>query len=161
MNIAKALKVKSRIINRLNEVQRHITLYNSCESNVKNRCASGDNDVSVKLTELTGLYTDLVSIKTAIAKANRGIFEKLEDLAQRKAFLTYISGINTNEGKQILNYGPDGTPKTFNVIVATVTEAQKQSLKENIQKDIEDLQDAIDAYNATTEVKVVLNTFKV
>jgi hypothetical protein len=145
ITLAKALKVKNRLAGRLAKVQTDIETYNSVlEGQV------GQVDVSALVKNREELVTALVAIKTTINEANREIQGAIYDLAEKKASVQFLNGINTRHGVQPAAY--PGQPDYK--YVATLKKADVDALAQRLETEIDQLQDKIDAFNHRTTVAV-------
>jgi len=147
MNIASALKNKNRIAGEIAKLQKKI---------IANNLYIGDTkkfDTIVLTDNLNAERQKLVDLKVRIAKANVGIAQELVELAEAKAQLTYLTSLERYVGvaevKGIAGYGErEKEVITYSQITAGVLD---KALGE-AQKLINDLQDKVDAFNATTSV---------
>jgi hypothetical protein len=152
MNIAQALKEKNRIAGRIVNLQKLIEKYNRYHSN-----ETPVENVSDLWEKLLDEKASLINLKAKIQRANGCIADELVGLAEAKAMLTYltqlenISGVN---GKTEQVYDR----KTGAYITSDYTLEHCFDIKsvrskiEFYQKSVEDLQDVVDNYNATTTV---------
>ena len=147
MTIARALKEKNRIANKLSLVRTRIRNQNSIESNIKRTF-----DINALLQEEHGLYNRLVAVKKAIAVANIEIAEKLIRMSEMKGAIEWYRSIPTKEGTfQEPSYRDGTITRTFTVVL---TEQEIIKITEEIQKEIETLQDEIDEFNATKFIDI-------
>lgn len=146
MKLAKALKEKNRLAGEVNRLHELIARENS--RNVK---SSSTVDVGAVWVELQNAKEKLIAIKTAIFKANVGIYEKIVRMAELKGEASWLSDLNTNNEKEERPYG----------VGMIVTENKAHFKREDVDKMTKDLQDTIaklqdelDEYNATVTVEV-------
>jgi cell fate (sporulation/competence/biofilm development) regulator YmcA (YheA/YmcA/DUF963 family) len=100
--------------------------------------------------EVINKRDDLIKFKTAIHLTSEPIREKIFRLSELKNYLSNLNRLNTTEGNvKSRGYGTEDVT----TYACTINEIQKQSLLESIQTEIEDIQDEIDTFNATTELK--------
>ena len=144
MKLAKALKEKNRLVG---EVNRLKTLF--ARENSRNVKASSKIDAEKVWNEMVEASHKLIVIKAAIFKANTGIYEKIVRMGELKALAVWLPTVDTNNEKVENSYGT----------IATVTEHKAWMTQEGVdnqivafQKEIAELQDAVDEYNATIEV---------
>lgn len=145
MNLAKALKEKNRLVGEINRIKGIIARENSHD--VRNPSTVNVQD----LYDLLNTTVDtLVSLKTCIFKANIGIYAEITKLGELKSFAEWLRGLPVREGlEETQGFGGTLYSKTF---TATIKQSDVDKIIANIQNRINDLQDTIDTYNATTDV---------
>lgn len=152
MNIAQGLKEKNRIAGRIVNLQNLINKYNrrlSNETPVENV-----NDLWEKLlTE----KANLAKLKASIQRANAGIAEELVNLAEAKGMLAYLTSLEGTSGvggktEQIYDRKTGGYTQSEYTIEYAFDVKDIRSKIETYQKIVEDLQDRVDNYNATTSI---------
>jgi hypothetical protein len=149
MTIARALKEKNRIAGRLNTVRTRIANYNSCEITNNKR----PFDIEELFQENKKLEENLVAIKAGISRANAGIVDKINKLGEIKAEITWLNNVSTREGKYTENGYGGKIEREFTAVISANKIVQET---EALQKECEDLQDEIDAYNASHSVDIEL-----
>jgi hypothetical protein len=150
MTIVKALKEKNRIAGRIAKLQRDVEKYNHFEGVNTNDFNSRD-----LLRSLQEEWAFLIDIKTKIAKANNGIADKLVNLTEAKAELSFWEGFRAGQAEETTLERRYIGGQTVEVSVLGGYTIPNKEIQENInrvQKLIEDLQDEIDNYNATTQI---------
>lgn len=140
ISLAKALKIKNRLAGRLAKVTQTITAYNSI---VDGRLKEANVGEAVK--ERAQLVDALIKLKTAIYEGNRGIYQHIISIVEKKGEVQFLSTLNTRNGKEPGYQGQDI------VYVATLTKSEVDSRVKALEKEIDDLQDSIDKYNAQPE----------
>lgn len=147
MKLAKALKEKNRLAGEINRLRTLIDRENS--RNVK---SSSKVDVSKLWDEMITATDRLIALKTAIFKANAGIYEKIVRMAELKGKASWITTIPTNNEKTEENYG------SGNIIVtefkAWLTREDIDKMTKTLQDEISKLQDELDEYNATACIEI-------
>ena len=145
ITLAKALKVKNRLAGRLAKVQADVQAYN----NVPEGQADQVNVPALVQTraELVGA---LVALKTAINDANRQVQRDIYDLAEKKATMQFLAGVNTRHGPQPAVY-PNTTEVTY---VAALKKADVDALMLRLEKAIDQLQDRLDQFNHDHRIEV-------
>jgi len=151
MNISKALKEKNRITGRISKLQGQVSKYNRYKKDSVREFSSKEI-----LKSLQEEWAFLIDIKSKIAKANVGIADKLIQLTEAKAELSFWNTLN--------NIGPseevvaetkyvNGSYASVDItMICDVTSKDVQTNIDRVQKLIEDLQDEIDDYNAKTKI---------
>jgi hypothetical protein len=148
MKLAKALKEKNRLVGEIVRIKSIIERDNS--RNVK---SPAKTDCATLWVELNDTVQKLTNIKTAIFKANIGIYSKIVTMGELKAKAQWIKTLNTKDGaEEVSNYRNDST-KTEHY-VAHVKQEDVDRLTIEIQAQIVELQDELDEYNATVNIEV-------
>lgn len=151
MNVAKALKEKNRISGKIFKLQKQVE---SC-----NRYKSGkepDFNSLDLLKELQMEWAHLIDLKTKIAKANNGIADKLIQLAEAKAELSFWTGFRAagpaSETTNDINYVDGKAVTVEGIMYSSISSKEVTEHQQRVQKLIEDLQDEIDDYNQKTRI---------
>lgn len=141
LSLSKALKVKNRLAGRLAKLNATVSAYN---------CTVEGRRTEVDITEAdkqrAALSAALVDLKTSIYEANKGIYRAIVLIGEKKSEVDFLSGLNTKHGEE--PHGYQGS------VVKYVSVIQKQEVDKRVkqlEKDIDDLQDQIDKYNAESE----------
>lgn len=152
MNIAKALKEKNRIAGRIKKLQTQMEKYNRQQSGI-----DSDFNAADIFKALQEEWAHLINLKSKIALANVGISDKLVRLSEAKAELVFWVGFDRYAGKhnepvaqrKVVNGQYEDFFITFD---SYITSKEVQDHVDRVQKLIEDLQDEVDSYNATTSI---------
>jgi hypothetical protein len=148
MKLAKALKEKNRLGGEVKRLKDLIQRENS-----KNIKSTSKVDCDKLWKDLESTTDQLIKIKTAIFKANAGIYGKITTIGELKSKVEWIKSLNTKDGvEDVPNYRGEST-KTEQY-VAFVKQSDVDEMIVNIQESITSLQDDLDAYNATTEIEL-------
>lgn len=145
MNIVNGLKAKARILARINQIETIISTGN--RRSVKSTVPV--IDVPGLLAEHNRLSKELVEIKTKLAAANVGIASKLHKMESLKSFMRFLESIPTNEGVEYQSRYGDPIEETF---TCQYRQDVKNSDIVNYQNEINQLQDEVDSYNASTQI---------
>jgi hypothetical protein len=138
--LSKALKIKNRLAGRLVKVQQTITTYNSI---VEGR-ADEVNVVQLD-KDRAELVEALINLKTAIYEGNKGIYRHIIQMAEKKSEIQLLSALNTRNGSE-----PDFSG--INVkYVAAIKKTEVDKRVKQLEKELDDLQDHVDSYNATPD----------
>ena len=151
MTISKALKEKNRIAGRISKLQIQVVKYNRYKK---------DSTVEFSTKELFKNLQEewayLIDIKSKITKANVGISDKLVQLTEAKAELSFWSGFSNvgpvEETVQESKYIGDRYVTVDTVNVSEFTTKDVETNINRVQKIIEDLQDEIDGFNQFTRI---------
>lgn len=136
LSLSKALKVKNRLAGRLAKINSTIMTYNCAVEGRK------EVDVAEQDKLRASLSAALVDLKAAIYDANRGIYRSIILIGEKKGDVDFLSGLNTKHGSE---------PSYQGTVVNYVSVIQKQEVDKRVkqlEKEIDDLQDQIDKYNA-------------
>ena len=149
MNIAKALKEKSRTSGRIAKLQKQVQLYNQ-----KNRGELSDFDSLELLTELQTEWAHLINLKSKISTANIPITDKLIKLTEAKAELAFWN-VFSNAGPSVAilrtqKHNGREYVEVETIRTSSITSKEVFDHRDRVQKLIEDLQDDIDIFNGTT-----------
>ena len=147
VKLRKALQIKNRLAGEISNINRLIEKNNSHPLNGQPE-RFNVKDLLAKRQETV---KQLIAIKTALAKANVAIYEKIATLAELKSEIDFYRKLDTEEGTSDRGYGD-------NVKVITVVAEVNAATVEEIVKDrtlqIEKLQDEIDYFNSVTEIDI-------
>ena len=78
------------------------------------------------------------------------IYEKIEYMKELKGMIAYLKELNTTDG--VIENPTYGTQTNRLVYSAHFKQSQIDDMTRELQNKIENLQDQIDSYNATTEI---------
>ena len=151
MNLAKALKTKSRYINKITSLQNDIQQYNSMPTDQERKI-----DVNKMMGELETSIHNLIVLKILIFEASAPMRETILTLAEIKSKITFLRGIDTYEGKGKENdYSRgrgfvDSEAEFSAAFDITWVRAETEKCEEQIDK----LQDELDVFNHKTDVEV-------
>lgn len=157
MKLFKALKIKNRLVGELNLLRTAVRRDNvawirtTADNETRGKRAADPKGILDKIAEKT---TELIALKTAICKANVGIYHKISRMAECKASIDFLEGLRFAGDDDVHS---DYTGKTVWVTrhedVFYSKEAACAEI-ERLRKEIERLQDDVDEYNAVTEVDI-------
>lgn len=146
MNLSKALKIKSRLIGELNRARELIRRDNS-HTNIPGIETRQQKNIEfqklVKRSE--DLIADIVSIKSAISKANIHIYDKIFYMDELKSLLDYIKTISVEEGE---TYDFKCGEKVVVNKSVYINQSEVDKMISETQQKINKLQDEIDDYNS-------------
>jgi len=147
MNIKQALKKKNILVEQIKQEFSRATMYNSIESgNTRPYSAKQSLDNYLRLTD------ELIELKTSIHKANQPIYDKIFKLSEYKSMVKYLKSLNCVEGKTSGNrWGGETESKVMEVEIGIV---EKDKMVEKYESLINDIQDELDYFNQTTELKL-------
>lgn len=141
MNISTALKTLARINKRITELNSLLVLNNRVRVDEK-RLVPLD-----LLAELNNRIEEYATLKGKLSKASAPMATKLSRLEKLKGLLNVVRSLNTSEAPEVIPYGI--SHKEVSVVVGLSKTAIEEE-KANLQKQIDQIQDELDLYNATT-----------
>lgn len=144
INLAKALKLKNRLAGRIAKLTQTVQTYNSTQEKAE------QIDVRAAYTERADLVRRLTDLKVAVAQANAPIQKDIFTLAELKAEVTLLTGLNTKHGTVIEGY-PTSGPVTY---IAQFRKGEVDTMVTDLETRIDALQDKLDTFNATTTIAV-------
>ena len=145
MKLAKALKQKNKLAGEVAQLKELLTEQNS--RSTKQKFDYNNQEV---LTNLRAKIDELVATKAAIGAANAEVYPKIFRLAELKGFVTALKGLSTKEGVYAESLGYSQSVEVE--YVAQIKKAEVDKLVEEIEKEIQELQDALDEFNFTRSV---------
>jgi hypothetical protein len=155
MNIAQALKTKNRLVGEMNKQLSFVEKHNVSSRRAGTPVATRPAAVTpANISEAFATYLDLaqklIDTKTAIQTASSPIAGKLVALAETKAMLAKVNAIPVREDVVTESgYGKESYEVEY---TSVITEKMQIAKSEELQGLINQLQDEIDAFNATTQV---------
>ena len=146
VTIARALKEKNRVAGRLAKARQLMNKENSKEKKVPRGV-----DVKAAYAEAKTLRDRLVAIKTAIAVANQPIVGKIVELAEVKSEIAYLNTLNVQEGVFEESSYAGKLVKEYDAVLKN---AEVLSEVDALQRRADELQDALDEFNASVKVEI-------
>jgi hypothetical protein len=144
MKLSKALKLKNKKVTDYNNTVTKMVSYNSYDIDTKQSYNSTE-----LYMEVIDKREDLIKFKTAIHLTSEPIREKIFRLGEYKNLLMNLNRLSTTEGVvKGRGYG-EFDKSTY---ACSINELQKVEMMEWYQTEIENIQDEIDVFNATTEL---------
>ena len=145
MKISKALKLKNKMVAEYTDLLNKMVSSNSSDKSVKKNYNSKD-----LYTQVVAAQQEIVRLKTAIHKASSPVRSKIFEIGEVKNLLSYFNRMSTVEGI-VKNRGYSAA--TEDEFVVDFNEVEKVALVKDLQERIENLQEELDSFNATTEVE--------
>ncbi len=150
MFLAKALKYKNRIAERISKVSDDIAKNNSTFLGQE-----VEVDVLALLSERAKLVNAMIDLKMAIDEANKPIKRLILVLSEKKSEIAFLRMICTLHGKIPSQFGLRGSEpsdQTYHSVIRRATVDEKIS---NLEKDIDCIQEQIEAHNHSVKIDVV------
>lgn len=144
ITLAKALKLKNTLVRDLNQLNSRFLTNNSFLKG--NTPKYNVLDVAKELGETR---EKLVALKSAIQVANINIVDKLILLGELKNYVSSLNSLQTQEG-EVTSYHQNQN----NFFECTINQLEKDKMVAAVQKQIDDLQDEIDVFNATHKITI-------
>jgi hypothetical protein len=148
VTLAKALSIKNRLAGRLAQARSNVETYNCVLVDQKGQAAPGGVDVRAEYDRFLAIQEGLIAVKAAIQKANVPIYEDVLRLAEKKALLQMLNGLNTKQGTEP---GFGGMEYRY---ASTVSKPEVLEMVRRIEGEIDTIQDRLNQFNATTRVEI-------
>lgn len=144
MNIKQALKLKNKLIKLISENTRLLQQYNTIE--VGNSRPYSPTELLVEISKTTD---ELVELKSKIHRANVPMFEKIFEMSELKSTIKAVQKLECTEGKSNRDrYRMESEL----VLTSEISLVNRNEFIKKIEERIEQLQDEMDVFNATTEI---------
>lgn len=147
MTLAKALKHKNRIAQRVQSVSNDIQSNNSI-------LAVNEPEVDVKALDKMrrALVEHLIAVKTAIHKASDPIRKDIFRLAEVKVTIGFYRSLGTAHGKRSSDrYGGGGE---FVEYKATIRKDHVDAINLELESEIDAIQEKLDQFNIATKIEI-------
>jgi len=148
VTLAKALSIKNRLAGRLSQARSNIEAYNSVPAGQRDDDARATVDVRAEYERLLMLQEGLVAVKAAIHRANTPVYEDVLRLAEKKALVQMLGGLNTKHGTEP---GYAGVEFRYS---ATIRKPEVLEMVRRLEAEIDKFQDKLNHFNATATVEV-------
>lgn len=147
MNIAKALKVKNRLIGELKSLRERFSTVNAYTENDGSTVDRGAIFKSIGQT-----LERLIALKSALAYASANIAHKLVEISEAKSELEFFKNLYILEGfTSSYEFDADGKQIMKQIPRRNhLDENTRQEIMKSLTDKIANLQDDIDDYNAVT-----------
>lgn len=147
MTIAKALKTKKRMVERISALTSAIQTGNSIQKD-----QTPESDIKAMIAERKELVKKLIDLKSAINTANQPVQEKIFRQGEIKSEIAMYRSLDTTNGLEALDryYRQSGTtPLEF---VATITKSEADATVLKLQEELDKIQEELDHFNFTTQI---------
>ena len=148
VTLAKALSIKNRLAGRLSQARSNIEAYNSVPAGQRDDDARATVDVRAEYERLLMLQEGLVAVKAAIHRTNTPVYEDVLRLAEKKALVQMLGGLNTKHGTEP---GYAGVEFRYS---ATILKPEVLEMVRRLEAEIDKLQDKLNHFNATVTVEI-------
>lgn len=146
MNISQALKNKNRLVGEYNRLKQIFL-----RENMRRNDNPSKVDPAATFKALCETSEKLSALKAKIAAANVPIYAAIEQMSELKTFITFLQSVPNKEGVQTEQ--PYGAPTpTIYTWTSFLNQEKLDQMIAETQEKINELQDKIDAFNASTQV---------
>jgi len=149
MNLAKALKIKNRLANKISTLQTDIQKHNSILAEPERKI-----NVTAMMTELDSAVQELINLKITIFVASTPVRETILKLAEIKSRIAFLKGIDVHEGKgkETESYRYEHCEDGIYLVEFDIVWVREEVVKCETLIDI--LQDELDTFNYKTEIEI-------
>ena len=151
LSLAQALKYKNKVVSLLNTTVSDIIRYNTYSA--KNK---PDVDVLALERQHDIIMHHLVIVKSLIHEASSSVRDKIFLLSELKTWLGSLRSIDTRHGFVKREYTDEFD--LSNEWIATIKKGDLDKRIKVINKNIDNLQDELDSFNAITKVRIEIPT---
>jgi hypothetical protein len=141
MNISKALKLKNKLVSKINQEYNKFSTYNSY--NVEETPAYDALEAFENWKKLTD---ELIELKTKIHKANAPVYDKIFRMAELKSMVSSFRRLNCSVGKTTSYHG------ITTEFTCKINVPQRDQLVAQWEEEIEKLQEELEQHNALTKI---------
>jgi len=146
MKLAKALRVKNKLVKEISELQELIS-----QNNSYNESNPPKWDVNKLMLQLYDKKHKLIELKTKISTANVKIANEIHQMEELKGDITFLKGIETKDGKFPLLSFSDTVIREEKYI-ATLDDLMVNKLVTDSQEKVDAIQDKLNEFNYNTEI---------
>lgn len=150
VTLNKALRLKNKMVKHSAELFGRVSKYNSVLMG-----ATRPYDVESAFQDYEHSLVDIVTIKMAIFEANAKVQDRIFRMAELKGEVTRLRSLNTSEGYVQSNRYDDSSVSEYKTVLSQRT---VDNLVNKLQKEIDEIQEELNQYNAQTLVEVELYT---
>lgn len=145
VKLSKALKLKNRLTGEIARLRQLLS-----KENLKAPGAKRNYDCLDINSEMNSKIKQLIKLKTAIVKANVGVYEKILQMEEVKSLIKYYESFQCEGSTRSFN-GKEYVDVELEPTIDRLT-VDKELL--TLRKMAEDLQDEIDEFNAMTWIEI-------
>lgn len=146
MNIKQALKRKNKLTNEIKQEFSKVQRYNSVVEGIERVY-----DPRMAYDNYISKVESLISLKTAIHRANQPVYDMIFRLSELKSMIQQIKGLDCEAG-QVYQRGGYGTPDSTITKNAAISVIEKDQMIAKIEAQIEQIQDELDRHNSLVEI---------
>jgi len=141
MNISKALKLKNKLVSKINQEYNKFSTYNSFNIEVEPAY-----DALEAFENWKKLTDELIELKTKIHQANLPVYDKIFRMAELKSMVSGFKRLNCSMGKST---GYNGVSVEF---ACKISIPQRDQIVSFWEEEIEKLQEELEQHNALTKI---------
>jgi len=141
-----ALKIKNRLAGEVTRVQEILR-----RENARRNDSVSKVDRAALFNVLTETREKLVKLKSEIAKANVPVYPLLARMEELKSYIAFLAGLPVREGPEVV---PSISETLSYVWASHINQEEKDKLLAETQEEINNLQDEVDAINASITIEV-------
>ena len=146
MTLAKALQRKNKTARKIKKVSDDICSHNSIIAG---------NEAEINVLQLNNERCDLMNymvfLKTAIHNACKPVRDKIFRLSELKASISFYNSLSTRHGKAPASHFASSETVEYR---ATIRKADVDKFVADLERQIDDLQDELDAFNHETQIEI-------
>lgn len=146
ISLRKALQTKKTLVGDIAKLRANITKFNS------QRTPNPHVDVHALISEYQDKTTKLMNLKTAITKANIGIYSEIVMAEEFKSQIALFESLDTDE--EGLEYRAGEAVKYTKTVA--INYAKKMDYVKTLRTELEEILDKIDGFNTNTMIEVYL-----
>jgi hypothetical protein len=151
ITLAKALKLKNRLVKKLTDARNEIIL--------NNQIMVGNNrniDIDKQIKLVSNIQSAIINLKTAINQANLGITSLIYINAEIKGEILFLHSIPHKEGKDMQHNYSGSVSVEYSSIIGHQIITQRITELEHM---IDENQEKMDTHNHTTNIEVPAEVF--
>ena len=146
MTLAQALKLKNKIVSKINKLTGDVTKYNY---GVAGKTRPVDVEEAMNQRDL--VTYDLVTLKTAINAVNASIQKDIYELAELKGYIALHNTLRNCDSDRYYDRNDEAVEYDMIINISRI-----DNCIEHAQEEVEAAQDRIDTFNHTTKITVDL-----
>ena len=148
VTLARALKYKNRVVERMRKLEGDIAAHNSVLEG-----AERDLDPKAALDERIALQNHLIQLKLKLDAANAPIKDAIATSQELKGWIAFLQRINTSHGKVDARRTMYGEQGEINY-QAAIRKVDVDKMVSAAQQEIDALQERMDQFNNITTIEV-------
>ena len=148
MTLSRAMKLKNRIVERMDQHRSRVQLWNSRKVETPE-----DYDVKECMVEASKAMKNLIALKAVIDAANKPIQRLLYEGSELRAHVNFLKGIPTRRGKETRRYIAESEVTEY---VAILHKDEVDKLQKEAEDRLDEIQGQLDDHNSSTRVSIGL-----
>jgi glutamate/tyrosine decarboxylase-like PLP-dependent enzyme len=143
ISLAKLMKLRNRLAGKMNKLRKEITERNSVPE------GGTPIETGFYLRRYQDMMTAMILLKDVRHNANSAICTLVHALAEKKMFLAWLSALDCTEGPKLTTYR-----EALVSYKSSMNTVAKDALIHTVEQEVANLQDEVDARNATIMVAI-------